>query len=331
MANKDNFYTITEQYHEKKGTYIYVLRLIKNVSKDEFSNLRECAKDYDGYYSTYRGVNGFVFHTEEDAESFASILDSYFDISDIDKPIEDSNEKRMVAQDEEPKKTKQKRQRIQTTQDSDYIVAEPIKINPGMSFHEALRNIIQTQGRDIVTELRLINILDDFHAYDSIPASKYILRAIIADGYAKKILALGRWDNSSQALSTKFASTIGFIPEHVIRIFKSIAFGVGWLQKWDEESILTNPISPNLSSNNTTLSTAKPSYSKWSSKMDEDQTEQFFLSIVEYDKSDEAKYKVRLENLQFYVDEDEDLHISCDLRRKHKKATPSLYYTRYTI
>lgn len=67
-------------------------------------------------------------------------------------------------------------------------------------------------------------------------------------------------------------------------------------------------------------------------KMDEEETEQFFLSIVEYDKSEESKYKVTMENLQFFVDEDEDLHISCEIRRRYRKEySVNLLYALYDL
>lgn len=98
-----------------------------------------------------------------------------------------------------------------------------------MELHKALQHIIQTEGQDILKETRLINILDDFNAYQDIPASKYILRAIIAEGYTSKLLALGKWDNNTEMLSQKFSAMTGFIPESVSIIFQSIAFGLGWV------------------------------------------------------------------------------------------------------
>ncbi|MCH5242873.1 MAG: hypothetical protein J1F67_10730 [Muribaculaceae bacterium] len=73
-------YTITEQYHEQKEIYIWVVRIVPKVDKETFYELRSLAKDWDGYYSTYRGVNGFVFQTEQDAQSFADSLSDYIEI-----------------------------------------------------------------------------------------------------------------------------------------------------------------------------------------------------------------------------------------------------------
>lgn len=270
-------YTITEQYHEKKGTYIYVLRLIKKVDKDEFINLRECAKDYDGYYSSYRGVNGFVFQTEEDAESFGTILDSFFDTSSIqdvvDEKIEEDIEEVIT-----PKKTR-KRPRINSTAIESEKSTDSTQISAGMPLHIALRNVIQTDGKSIITESRLVNILDDFHAYDVIPASKYILRVVIAEGYSSKLLIIGKWDNKAQQLSDKFASITGFIPGNVNSIFESIAYGLGWINTF---SALPNPSNtpsstPQTTSHTTSSKSSSPVLKKWSKKWMKKKQSNFFF------------------------------------------------------
>ena len=46
-----------------------------------------------------------------------------------------------------------------------------------MDLHLALKNIIQTEGENIIKDTKIIHILNDFNAFQNIPASKYILRA----------------------------------------------------------------------------------------------------------------------------------------------------------
>lgn len=97
-----------------------------------------------------------------------------------------------------------------------------------MELHLALRNIVKTDGPSIITEGRLVNILCDFQAFDAIPASKYVMRAIIDDGYSKKLLQCTKWDMTAQQLSGQFASSTGFQPDIVWLIFQSLAYGLGW-------------------------------------------------------------------------------------------------------
>ncbi len=102
-----------------------------------------------------------------------------------------------------------------------------------MELHKAIRNIVETDGKQIVTDVRLVNILSDFRAFDSIPASKYILRAVIADGYAQKLLAIGDWNTQSENLCNQFVATTGFQSDYVSMVFQSLAFGLGYLSSID--------------------------------------------------------------------------------------------------
>lgn len=60
--------------------------------------------------------------------------------------------------------------------------------------------------------------------------------------------------------------------------------------------------------------------------MDEDQTEDFFLSITEYDDSREKELHVSMQNLGFYVDNYDRLVVTCELSRLRiiKDTWPSL-------
>lgn len=102
-----------------------------------------------------------------------------------------------------------------------------------MELHKALRNIVQTDGQDILKEIRLVNILDDINAYQAIPVAKYILKAIITDGYMDKFLLVGNWNNQTEALVHKFSISTGFMPDAVSTIFRSIAYSLTWIEHVD--------------------------------------------------------------------------------------------------
>lgn len=65
-------YSITKQHNNKKGIDIWVVRGKERTDKDVYSKRKQIAKDNNGYYSSFRGVNGFVFNTPEDAQAFAN-------------------------------------------------------------------------------------------------------------------------------------------------------------------------------------------------------------------------------------------------------------------
>lgn len=100
-----------------------------------------------------------------------------------------------------------------------------------MELHQALKHIIRCEGQDIVTDLRIINILNDLNAYQDIQGSKYILRAIIDDGFASRFYQTGSLNNQANDLIRRFTTTTGFNEESVLKIFHSLAFGLGWINQ----------------------------------------------------------------------------------------------------
>lgn len=82
-------YTINQQHHSKKDIDVYVVRLTIKVDKEIFNELKTTAKEHNGYYSSFRGVHGFVFTLEEDAISFGEELDEC--LVNTDELSEDDN------------------------------------------------------------------------------------------------------------------------------------------------------------------------------------------------------------------------------------------------
>lgn len=186
-----------------------------------------------------------------------------------------------------------------------------------MELHQALKHIIKTEGAAIITDLRLINILDDFKAYESIPASKYILRAIIADGYASRLLATKAWNAKSKAICDKFILTTGFIAENTSYIFQSLAYGLDWISNITKvDSISSNRNnSPESQSCNFRASKSEVQ-TKWKEGMNPDEIEDYLFSILEYDASIAEKSNVKLENLGFwYNDENSQIFVSGEIVR----------------
>lgn len=72
----NDVYSITKQHNNKKDIDIWVVRGKEHTDSDAFKERKQVAKKHNGYYSSFRGVNGFVFNSPEDAQSFA---DKVFD------------------------------------------------------------------------------------------------------------------------------------------------------------------------------------------------------------------------------------------------------------
>lgn len=97
-----------------------------------------------------------------------------------------------------------------------------------MELHQALKQIINTDGQEILTQPRIVNILSDLQAYQSMPAAKYIISSMINDGFMQKLLNIGMWNPKCEQLANQFVQTTGFQEDMVSVIFQSIAYGVGW-------------------------------------------------------------------------------------------------------
>lgn len=176
-----------------------------------------------------------------------------------------------------------------------------------MELHLALRNIIKTDGPSIITEGRLVNILCDFQAFDAIPASKYVMRAIIDDGYSKKLLQSAKWDMNAQQLSGQFASSTGFQPDIVWTIFQSLAYGLGWKNSIEKYSVQKPAMSPRQSHN------AKIKLGNNASVTD---INLYLSSIVELKNDSLSSFGVQFSNISCVWDRsfgDKDFYYYCNV------------------
>ena len=189
-----------------------------------------------------------------------------------------------------------------------------------MELHKALRNIIQTEGSEIIKDIRIINILDDFNAYNDIPASKYILRAIIADGYSAKLLTLNVWDSQAEYLIQKFSNTTGFIVNSVDLIFQSIAYGLG----------LINVISNN-SVPQSTKSAPQQNITTWNPKMSAEDKEDYIIGLIEFNNERESQIGITASNFSCSVKSSKEFTIYVELKKKNKNAQGTLYLTIYDL
>ena len=178
-----------------------------------------------------------------------------------------------------------------------------------MELHKALRNIINTEGQEILNDLRLVNILDDFNAYQGIPASKYILRAIISDGFTAKLLFLGKWNSDAEQLANKFAMITGFVPESVSAICQSIAYGLGWINAIQLHS---------KTSNNVTQST--------SNKISK---EEELLNKIEINTSGQNGNNVIAKNFSCRINSVKSFTLFCEFHKSHPKKDGTMRYALY--
>lgn len=97
-----------------------------------------------------------------------------------------------------------------------------------MELYTVLRNLISVDGQDIIKDVRVINILNDYNVFQNNAGIKYMLKAFIEDGYINQLLTFGRLDNSISVLSNKIATNTGFTTSMIDYIIYSIVYGLGW-------------------------------------------------------------------------------------------------------
>lgn len=117
------------------------------------------------------------------------------------------------------------------------------------SLHITIRKAVNQFGMNILNEVRLVNILSDLGGFNDIPASKIILKVMIADGYCQKICDFwkkGRsfpifskkesmekpegeeWKHKLISFSVIITSKKGFKNKLVDYVINCIVYGLSW-------------------------------------------------------------------------------------------------------
>lgn len=69
--------TRAETTHAKKGHQLFIVSMVNRVSKEQYKELNDKAKEFGGYYSAYNkagAIPGFQFKTIEEADQFEQVL-----------------------------------------------------------------------------------------------------------------------------------------------------------------------------------------------------------------------------------------------------------------
>ena len=118
--------------------------------------------------------------------------------------------------------------------------------------HEAIRDIVKQQGKDVMKDVRLVNILSDTVSFDDLPAAKPILRDILRSGYGARMLELGDngegWKLKAQAFSSELAQAHGYRLDIISYLFDCLAYGLGWVNSVKEISTSAGPAETSKSS-----------------------------------------------------------------------------------
>lgn len=255
-------YTMTSKIHEKKGTWIYIVRLDVTVEPELFKKLRAMAKEDNGYYSTYRDVHGFVFKHESDADDFCDTLDDTLVITDDEEEQPTSHNSEYItvhSLDKDEKETDDNSSNsIHEDNSEDYgdnndeyednensdkysnsdELNDFIEIT-GSKLADALKYIVKKRGKASILNPKIVNVLSDLQSYsDSEPFQRFVLKAIITEGYSRKLLTIGGWNTECQKLIQQFVSETGVQLSIANQIFRNLAYSLDWINEPIEEKVI---------------------------------------------------------------------------------------------
>ena len=109
---------------------------------------------------------------------------------------------------------------------------------------EAIKFIVDTQGRAFLNSRGLVNILNDFQLLKDNKATKNVLNGMLDRGYVETILNAQNWQLESLSLKTKFVNEYGTRQDLVSFIFDSFGYGLGYTTMKPVAVINEQAISP---------------------------------------------------------------------------------------
>lgn len=104
-----------------------------------------------------------------------------------------------------------------------------------MELHQALKQIAITSGVDILSDSKLIKLIGNFDAYDTVPYSMSIISTLISEGYIKKLIEYRTKGIDPQQLLDKFEEKTIFNIVAVERIWNCFIFA---LDEYDKHQAL---------------------------------------------------------------------------------------------
>lgn len=227
MSNNE-LYTITKQYHEKKDIDIWVVRLETKVNDDTFAELKGFAKQLHGYYSTFYGVNGFVFKDIDNAEKFGDKLDDYLRV-EVSYDGHNYNIRLPEFDDYDIKESETLNGGSKSEDNQEDEETEEIPLD---NFCAALRLLTGDKGANVLSDnasiSKNIDTLKSLDGFKSLPPSiEFILRTIIMKRYGQQLLAIKDWEDESSQLVTTFVYNTGFKDDLSEAVFECLAYAIG--------------------------------------------------------------------------------------------------------
>ena len=99
-----------------------------------------------------------------------------------------------------------------------------------MNIHLKIKECVNKRGAEIIVTNTLISILDDEQVFDEVETLPYkkILRNIIKEGYAQRLLDLGGYSPEVNFLASQYAQENLMQEAPIQYVLDCLAYGLGW-------------------------------------------------------------------------------------------------------
>ena len=94
------------------------------------------------------------------------------------------------------------------------------------SLPDAIRYVVDKWGCDYLKSRSFLNVLNDFQAFKEIPAAKYIIQNMQANGYVDKLVLVNNWEIESKSIIIKYANEFGAKENLVAYVVRSLGYGL---------------------------------------------------------------------------------------------------------
>ena len=110
-----------------------------------------------------------------------------------------------------------------------------------MELHQALKLIADTEGFSVLSEKRLLNILNDLQAFGEMPSSRFIISCMINEGLIKSIVDIGEHGAELQKALNAFNNKTGFSEVQTKYITSCFEYAIGLINEVNRTLIDANP------------------------------------------------------------------------------------------
>lgn len=99
-----------------------------------------------------------------------------------------------------------------------------------MKLYEAIATIIHEFGKEIVTNAKVINVFNDYNAFEESKTFKVILKNLIAEGYMDQMMYVRDWSASQNHIISNFIAATSFNEANATYVIQSLAYGLGYVK-----------------------------------------------------------------------------------------------------